>query len=98
MKFVNPRNHVGSLRDGGLRVEYNSVEFFLSYRCQCLCNARGHSAFAARASEQNTHVVAGQWFLPDDQYSLPLATGTHMNLSCIRASACSAPSRVVHSP
>src|SRR6266481_4795274 len=44
---------------------------------------RGDCAFKSRTSEQNTHIVAGQWFLPDDQYPLPLATGLHMNLSCI---------------
>src|ERR1700730_13029487 len=87
VEFVNPRNHFCRFRAGELRVKYNSVEFFLLHRRQGLLSARGHRAFPARASEQNTHVVAGQLFLPDDQYSLPLATGTHMNSSRIRALA-----------
>ena len=57
---------------------------FLLHCRECFLNVRGDGAFKARASEQNAHVVAGQWFLPDDQYLLPLATGTYRNLSCTR--------------
>src|SRR5467141_663689 len=64
-------------------------KFFCSIVAR-VCSTLETTVHSQPALPSKIRMLSGQWFLPDDQYSLPLATGTHMNSSPIRALASSA--------